>query len=227
MHSVLIIGLLGNRYYEQSVLCFANSFAPQSGYCCVQCQAGWRILQILPLALRNCLSEEVRQTVMKVSRVFQRLFAREIKIADRDADMQEATKVLCLLEKTFPPTFMDIMSHLMIHLVEELYICGLVHCRWMYPIECYMKTLKDYVRTYARPKASIAEGYHMLETLGYSTEYMQHLQGTSRLVWGDKEENTMNDEIVQGSGWSRRMSEDLRVWAHNFIINNSSDLSNW
>jgi hypothetical protein len=118
MHSVLIIGLLGNRYYEQSVLCFANSFAPQSGYCCVQCQAGWRILQILPLALRNCLSEEVRQTVMKVSRVFQRLFAREIKIADRDADMQEATKVLCLLEKTFPPTFMDIMSHRMIHLVE-------------------------------------------------------------------------------------------------------------
>jgi hypothetical protein len=164
---------------------------------------------------------------MKVSRVFQRLCARKIKIADQDANMQEATKALCLLEKAFPPTFMDIMSHLMIHLVEELYICGHVHCRWMYLIERYMKTLKDYVRTYARPEASIVEGYYMSETLEYSTEYMQHLQGTSRRVWDDKEENTMNDEIVQGSSWSHRMSEDLRVWAHNFIVNNSNDLSNW
>jgi hypothetical protein len=119
---------------------------------------------------------------MKVSRVLQRLCTREIKIVDRDIDMQEATEALCLLEKAFPPTFMDIMSHLMIHLIEELYICGLVHCRWMYPIERYMKTLKDYMRTYARPEASIAKGYHMSETLGYSMEYMQRLQGTSRRI---------------------------------------------
>ena len=57
---------------------------------------------------------------MKVSRVFYRLCARERKIANRDADLQEATKALCLLEKAFPPTFMDIMSHLMIHLIKEL-----------------------------------------------------------------------------------------------------------
>jgi hypothetical protein len=51
---------------------------------------------------------------------------------------------------------MNIMSHLPIHLVEELYMCGLVHTRQMYPMERYMKTLKDYVRTYAKPEASIA-----------------------------------------------------------------------
>jgi hypothetical protein len=103
---------------------------------------------------------------MNISRIFQRLCAREIRIADRDADMEDATKALCLLEKVFPPTFMDVMSHLMIHLVEELYICGPMHCCWMYPVERYIKTLKDSVRTYARPEASIAEGYHMSETLG-------------------------------------------------------------
>jgi hypothetical protein len=179
------------------------------------------------LALRNCLGEEVRVAVMKVSRVFQRLCAREIKIADRDADMEDAAEALCLLEKVFPPTFMDIMSHLMIHLVEELYICRPVHCRWMYPVKRYMKTLKDYVKTYTKPEASIAEGYRMSETLGYSIEYMQHIQGTSRRVWDDKEENTMNDEIVQGNGWPHRLSEELKGWAHNFVINNSSDLSEW
>jgi hypothetical protein len=36
-----------------------------------------------------------------------------------------------------------------------------------------MKNLKDYVRTYARPEASMAEGYAMSETLDYCTKYMQ------------------------------------------------------
>jgi hypothetical protein len=115
---------------------------------------------------------------MKVSKVFQRPCAREIKIVDRDQDMTNAAESLCLLEKSFPPTFMDVMSHLIIHLVEELYICGPVHCRWMYPVERYLKTLKDYVRTYTRPEASMAEGYAMSETLGYCTEYMDRFEGT-------------------------------------------------
>jgi hypothetical protein len=109
------------------------------------------------VAVRNCLDDEVRQAILKVSRVYQRLTAREIRKADRDADLNDAAEALCLLEKVFPPTFMDIMSHLMVHLVEELYICGLVYCRWMYPIERYLKTLKDYVRTYTRPEASMAK----------------------------------------------------------------------
>jgi hypothetical protein len=73
----------------------------------------------------------------------------------------------------------------------------------MYPIERYLKTLKDYVHTYARPEASMAEGYAMSETLGYCTEYMDRFEGTQRRVWDDKEENTMNDKIVQGNGWHR------------------------
>jgi hypothetical protein len=162
---------------------------------------------------------------MKVSWVFQRLCAREITIADRDADMNDATEALCLLEKAFPPTFMDIMSHLIIHLVEELYICGPIQSRWMYPIEYYLKTLKDYVRTYVRPEASMAEGYAMFETLGYSTEYMQRFQGTTRYVWDDKDENIMINEIVQGNGWSKRVSQNMRARAHNFVINNSVDMA--
>jgi hypothetical protein len=182
---------------------------------------------VLPLALRNCLTEEVRKAVMKVSRVYWRLCAREIVIAERESDMMDVAEALCLLEKVFPPTFMDIMSHLMIHLVEELYICGPVHCRWMYPMERYMKTLKDYVRTYAKPEASMAKGYVMFETLGYCTEYMQRFQGTSHHVWDDKEEQIMNDEVMQGSGWPRPMSDEFRLWAHNFVINNSALLRDW
>lgn len=34
------------------------------------------------------------------------------------------------------------MTHLVNHLIDEIHICGLVHARWMYPIERAMKNLK-------------------------------------------------------------------------------------
>jgi hypothetical protein len=60
--------------------------------------------------------------------VFKRLGTKEIKIENWDANIKDATKALCLLEKVFPPTFMDVMSHLMIHLLDALYICRPMHC---------------------------------------------------------------------------------------------------
>jgi hypothetical protein len=70
---------------------------------------------VLPLALRDALDDTIRAAVITVSRVFKRLCSREIKIVDHDSDMDDAAEALCLLEKSFPPTFMDhVMSHLMI-----------------------------------------------------------------------------------------------------------------
>lgn len=90
---------------------------------------------MLPLALGNCLIEEVKKAIIKISHVYRMLCAWKITIAERESDMKDATEAIFLLEKVFPPTFMDIMFHLMIHLVEESYICGPVHCYWMYHIE--------------------------------------------------------------------------------------------
>ncbi len=61
------------------------------------------------------------------------------------------------------------MTHLLVHLVEELEICGLVHMHWMYPMEFYTKTLKGYVRNKARPEGSMAKGYAIEEALGFCT----------------------------------------------------------
>jgi hypothetical protein len=67
--------------------------------------------------------------------------------------------------------------------VEELAICGLVHVRWMYPIEHALKTFKVYVRNKVRPKASMAKGYIYDETIGFVTEYMQEFK-ISDVVYG-------------------------------------------
>jgi hypothetical protein len=55
--------------------------------------------------------------------------------------------------------------HLLVHLVEELELCGWIHTHWMYPIERYLKTLKGYVWNKARPKGSMVEGYALEEAL--------------------------------------------------------------
>jgi hypothetical protein len=94
-------------------------------------------------------------------------------------------------------------------------------------MECYMKTLKDFIRTHARPEGSMAEGYAMEETLGYCTEYLTRFEPTSKRVWDDKEDPIMNDEIVQGGGLQRTLGEDERVWTHEFVVNNSAQLESW
>jgi len=57
---------------------------------------------------------------------------------------------LNLLQMHFPLSFFDIMTHLIYHSVNELDFCGLVATRGMYPIERYMKMLKQYVRNMAK-----------------------------------------------------------------------------
>jgi len=42
---------------------------------------------------------------------------------------------MCMLEMTMPPTFFEIMTHLIIHLVEDLDMCGPIHTKWMFSIE--------------------------------------------------------------------------------------------
>ena len=86
------------------------------------------------------------------------------------SDLREDTAItLCMIKKEFLSAFFDVMTHLLVHLVEELDICGPVHVRWMYPMERYLKTLKGYVRNRARPEASMAEGYAIDEALGFCT----------------------------------------------------------
>jgi hypothetical protein len=83
---------------------------------------------------------------------------------------------LCLLEWELPEAFFDVMTHLCLHVVEELAICDPMHVRWMYPIERALKTFKAYVRNKARHEASMAEGYIYDETIRFVIEYMQEFK---------------------------------------------------
>jgi hypothetical protein len=83
-------------------------------------------------------------------------FQKVVDLAMMGDLKKEVTITLALLEWKFHP-FFDVMTHLLIHFIEELELCGLVQIRWMYSIESYLKTLKRYVGNRAKPKKNMAK----------------------------------------------------------------------
>jgi hypothetical protein len=112
---------------------------------------------------------------------------------------EDETIKMCMLEMTMPPSFFDIMVHLILHLVDELDMCGYVHTRWMYCVECLNKILKGYVRNMAQLEASMATGYLMDETLGLITKYMDQFQPSKRQIWDLDEEEGVCGEVLEGA----------------------------
>jgi hypothetical protein len=79
-------------------------------------------------------------------------------------------ETICLFEIWFPLGFFDMMTHFIIHLIDELKICGPVGARWCYPMEIYLSVLKRYVKNKVRPEACMASGYMYDETLRFLSQ---------------------------------------------------------
>ena len=180
--------------------------------------------QILPLCYRKVSNKNLASAIVRLSRVFRKLCGKTVNIGDEVQLKEDAAETMCMLEREMPPSFFDIMSHLPNHLVEELFLCGPIHTRWMYPYERYFKTLKGYVRNLAKPEGSIAQGYQTEQALEFITEYMAEYKLTSRRVWDDERESTMVDEILEGKGKLKVLSEELQSAMHEFVLDNASHI---
>lgn len=183
--------------------------------------------QILPLCLRGLMQKPVRNVIMRLSNVFRRICVKVWDPQGLEQLKQDAAYVLCDLEIYFPPAFFDVMTHLLIHVVEELGQYGPVSTRWMYPMERYMKLLKGHVRTYYRPEASMAMGYIKDETLGFLTEYMAGSGDHMRRVWQSEEDDGVTGEVVEGSGRVVQLSIELRDKAHSYVLQNTEPMQPW
>ena len=67
------------------------------------------------------------------------------------------------------------MTHLLVHLVEEIFILGPVYLHNMFPFERLMSGLKKYVRNRAHPEGSIAKGYVTEEAIEFCVDYVDEL----------------------------------------------------
>lgn len=100
--------------------------------------------QLLPLCIQTLLAKDVQMVITRICWVFGRICAKSVDPSTIPKLLEETTLTMCLFKKVYLP-FFDIMTHLPIHLVQQLDICGPVHTKWMYPMEHYLKTLKGYI----------------------------------------------------------------------------------
>lgn len=90
---------------------------------------------LLPIAIRNLLPQDVASVIIELSRFFRSISARVLDPDELDKLQEHIIMTLCHMEMVFPPSFFTVMVHLTVHLVEEAKQGGPVAFRWMYPIE--------------------------------------------------------------------------------------------
>lgn len=178
------------------------------------------VQQIIPVAIRTLLQPLQRTAVIRLGKCFNRICARVVVKSELAALRLYVVETLCVLEVCFPPAFFDVMQHTLVHLVDELEVCGPVGGRWMYPCERYLGTLKSFVRSKAHPEASMANGYAAEEALGFCTEYLNLQVYTKRHIWETAEEQGMRGSVVEGRGKVFKLAESLVRAAHNYIVLN-------
>lgn len=93
------------------------------------------IEQLLPLAIRNVLPDDVTAILVEFFSFFRELSNRSSNLSNLDKLQERIAITLCHLEILFPPSFFTVMVHLTVHLVQEAKLGGLVHCRDMYSVE--------------------------------------------------------------------------------------------
>ena len=91
--------------------------------------------RLLPLAILGSLTDDVSEALIEISHFFKELCSRTLKKDVLERLESQIVVTLCKLERIFPPSFFNIMVHLVIHLMREAILAGQVQYRWMYPIE--------------------------------------------------------------------------------------------
>ena len=177
--------------------------------------------QLLPVAIRDILPKNVRQTIMRLCFFFNSICAKVIDDKSLDQLENEAAVILCQLEMYFPPSFFDIMVHLIVHLVREIRLCGPVHLRWIYPIERYMKIFKGYTKNPYRPEASIVERYIAEEATEFCSEYLAKAQAVG--VPTSRHDDRINGKGTLGIKAQAKDIVELNK-AHLYILNNTDEV---
>jgi len=175
--------------------------------------------QLLSIAIRGILPKNVRHTITRLCSFFSYIYCKVIDPLKLDELQDEIVVILCELEMFFPPSFFDIMIHLVVHLVREVRLCGLVYLRWMYPIERYMKILKGYVKNHYRLEASMIEKYIAEESIEFCSEYMSKANPIGLLANSWHHRHSTSKCLHGVNIVSKSRSKVLQ--AHLYILNNT------
>ncbi|GJY53589.1 uncharacterized protein Tco_0445253 [Tanacetum coccineum] len=173
------------------------------------------ITQLIPIAIRGILPDRIRQTITKLCLFFNMIHSKVIDPEVLDEWKSDIILTLCQLEMYFPPSFFDVMVHLVSHIVREIKACGPTFLRNMYPFERYMGFLKGYVRKRYRPEASIIQGYATEEVIKFCTDYMKDVPGVG--VSQSRHEGRLQGAGIIGRNMEPPNQDDLYL-AHFTVL---------
>ena len=98
--------------------------------------------------------------------------SKEINPTKLDDAQVMSVEVVCLVEETFPCSILTMHLHLIVHLVDEIVLCGTAHVQWMFFLERFMKTLKGFMRQNARLEGGMVEGWLIEESLVHISKFL-------------------------------------------------------
>jgi hypothetical protein len=98
--------------------------------------------QLLSVALREILPPHVRLATVKLCAFLNAISHKTINPLDLAILQNDVVQCLVSFELVFPPSFFDIMTHLLVHLVKEINILGPMFLHNMFPLERFMGVLK-------------------------------------------------------------------------------------
>ena len=145
------------------------------------------------------------------------------KVIDRESlsGLQiDVVQCLASFELLFPPSFFNIMTHLLVHLVDEISILGPVFLHNMFPFERFMGVLKKYVHNRARPEGSISKGYGTEEVIEFCVEFLPDLKPIG--VPESRYEGRLTGKGTLGRKAMVCMDKLSFNQAHYTVLNNSS-----
>jgi hypothetical protein len=73
------------------------------------------------------MQDETRMSLISLSRVFNKLYLKVIDPSKMEVLKDKVAKTMSSLAKNIPPICFNVMTRLVVHLVEELDMCGPIH----------------------------------------------------------------------------------------------------
>jgi hypothetical protein len=132
--------------------------------------------QLLLVALRGLLPKNVRVPIVKLCAFLNAISQKVINPHILPWLQKDVAQCLVSFELVFPPSFFNIMTHLLVHLVEEIAILGPVFLHNMFPFERFMGVLKKYVHNRARLEGSISKGYVTEEVIEFYVDFIPDIK---------------------------------------------------
>jgi hypothetical protein len=94
--------------------------------------------KFLAIAIRGILPVKVWDTIMKLCSFFNAISQKVVDPIKLTKLWDDLILTMCNLETIFPPSFFDLIPHLLIHIVHKMKYLGHVFLHQMYPFERFM-----------------------------------------------------------------------------------------